>query len=179
MKLLMHACCGPCACEPVHKLCGEGQEITLYFYNPNIHPYQEYVRRRDTFLDYAEKVGVPAVLVDEYGLVEFVRHVAGQEEARCAYCYRTRLQKTAEYAAANAFDAFTTSLLVSPYQKHDLIRQIAEEAAAAAGVPFYYEDFRPLYRSGVGRSRQLQLYRQGYCACIYSEYERYREKKEK
>ena len=92
---------------------------------------------------------------------------------RCAYCYRVRMEAAALFAKENNFDAFSTTLLVSPYQKHDLIREIAEAVAAKTGIPFYYEDYRIGYQEGVEISKTLEMYRQPYCGCVFSERDRY------
>lgn len=93
---------------------------------------------------------------------------------RCTnYCYRTRLEKTAQYAKENGYDSFSTTLLVSPYQKHDDIKRIGEELAEKYGLEFHYVDFRAGYREGQAKARELGLYMQKYCGCIFSEEERF------
>ena len=144
-----------------------------YFFNPNIHPYQEYRRRMDTLRLYSEKRGLQVRYRDDYRLEEFLRNVAPQPEDRCRYCYRVRLEATAREAKANRFDGFSTTLLYSVYQKHQLIKETGEEISREAGILFYYEDFRPGWRKGIEISKAMELYRQQYCGCIYSEKERY------
>jgi predicted adenine nucleotide alpha hydrolase (AANH) superfamily ATPase len=119
-------------------------------------------------------------MIDEYGLRSFLRGLGPDTEAavRCGYCYRTRLEKTAAHAAQYGFDSFSTSLLVSPYQNHGLIRRAGEELAARYGVSFLYRDFRPRFREGQAKARALGLYMQKYCGCIFSEEERYVKKRE-
>ena len=119
-------------------------------------------------------------MIDEYGLRLFLQSTGNETETsepevrkRCVICYRMRLEKTAAYAAKHDFDAFGTSLLISPYQQHDTIRRIGEEAAAQYGVEFFYRDFRPLFRRGQNEARTLGLYMQKYCGCLFSEMERY------
>jgi predicted adenine nucleotide alpha hydrolase (AANH) superfamily ATPase len=104
---------------------------------------------------------------------EFLRNTIGDIEGRCTYCYTTRLDSTAMAAKEHGFDLFSTSILYSRYQKHDLTRRIGEEVAEKHGIPFYYEDFRPGWREGITESKEMGLYRQQYCGCIYSEKERY------
>ena len=89
------------------------------------------------------------------------------------------MRYAAQYAKENGYDAFSTTLLVSPYQKHELIKKLAEEAAAEFDIPFYYEDFREGYQRGVDISLELELYRQPYCGCVFSEEDRYLAKKRK
>ncbi|MGI6678644.1 MAG: epoxyqueuosine reductase QueH [Dehalobacterium sp.] len=174
MKLLLHACCGPCAVFPVQSLRKMGHEVNGYFYNPNIHPYKEYERRLLAFHEFSEKEQLETIIKDDYDLEGFLRMVHQREHIRCGFCYRMRLREAARIAKVNGFDAFTTSLLVSPYQKHDLIKQVGEEVGVEFSIPFYYRDFRSGYREGVNISREMGLYRQPYCGCIYSERDRYR-----
>jgi len=174
MKLLLHACCAPCSLECVEALAGEGIQPDLYWYNPNIHPYTEYRSRRDSLRAFAEAQALSLVMEDEYGLRPFIAAVEREGLQRCAFCYRLRLEKAAAFAAEKGYDAFTTTLLISPYQNHDRIREIGEELAACYAVSFFYRDFRPRFRQGQNQSRQAGYYMQKYCGCIYSEEERYR-----
>jgi len=173
MKILLHICCANCAIYPVETLSGEGHTLTALFFNHNIHPYREYVLRRDTARDYADRRGLPVLWRDEYRLDDFLAATAADPTKRCAYCYRSRLRETARTAAEGEYDAFTTSLLYSRYQNHDMIREIGEELAAEYGIPFLYRDFRSGWNEGIRISKEMQLYRQQYCGCIYSERDRY------
>lgn len=173
MRVLLHICCGPCALYPLAALRSEGLEVTGLFYNHNIHPYQEYQRRRDAALLMAEHEGLELILQDHYQLEEFLAQVAAEPEKRCGYCYASRLDAAARSARENGFDAFSSSLFYSRYQNHDLMRTKAEEAAERHGTPFLYRDFRPGWQEGIRRSKEMGLYRQQYCGCIYSEKERY------
>ena len=155
----------------------------MYWYNPNIHPFTEYSSRRDSLSLFAEKNKLPLIIEDDYGLRSFVKAVengncAGPTKAaRCAFCYRLRLGKAARLAAEEGYDAFSTTLLISPYQDHELLKQIGEEEAVNCGVKFFYRDFRPHFREGRQQAREAGYYMQKYCGCIYSEEERYLEKK--
>jgi len=173
MRVLLHTCCGPCALYPLTSLRAEGVEVTGFFFNHNIHPYQEYVRRRDAAQQMADLEGMPLVLRDEYRLEEFLANVAAEPDTRCGYCYASRLDAVAAAARDAGFDTFTSSLFYSRYQNHELMRQKAEESAARYGVQFLYRDFRPGWQEGIRRSKELGLYRQQYCGCVYSEKERY------
>lgn len=173
MRVLLHVCCGPCALFPLLQLREEGCEVTGFFFNHNIHPYQEYERRRDAARFMAEQEGMPLMVRDDYRLEDFLAAVAGNPGARCGYCYASRLDAVAAAARAEGFDAFSSSLFYSRYQNHDLMRAKAEEAAGCHGIPFLYRDFRSGWQEGIRRSRELGLYRQQYCGCIYSEKERY------
>jgi predicted adenine nucleotide alpha hydrolase (AANH) superfamily ATPase len=198
-KLLLHTCCAPCSVKCIDSLVDV--KPALFWYNPNIHPYTEYRERRDTLVKFAAYAGLDLISDDEYGLRLFLRGIyAGDAESniteelqakfpaddtpmelfqadarsqRCVYCYRLRLEKTAVRAAADGYDCFSTTLLISPYQNHDLIRQIGEELGETYGVKFLYRDFRPLFRAGQTKARELGLYMQKYCGCIFSEEERY------
>lgn len=176
MKILLHICCGPCALYPLAVLRGEGMLVTGFFHNHNIHPYQEYERRRDAAQQMARLEGLELTVRDDYRLEEFLSNVAAAPENRCAYCYASRLDMAAAAAREAGFDAFTSSLFYSRYQHHDLMRSKAEEAATRHGVAFLYRDFRPGWQEGIRRSKELGLYRQQYCGCIYSEKERYQPK---
>ncbi len=175
MKLLLHACCGPCACYPTKALAEQGVDFTLLYYNPNIHPYKEFKHRLSALRELAEKQDYRLIIDKTYPLEECVKGLLEEPGIRCAFCYRMRLRYTAKYAADNGFTAFSTTLLYSPYQKHELIVQAAQAAAEEFGVEFYYQDWRPHYQEGVDISLALGLYRQPYCGCVFSERDRYME----
>ena len=173
MKLLLHACCGPCACYPTEKLSGEGTAFDILFFNPNIHPYKEFKHRLSTLREFCEKKQYNLIINKSYPLEECIRGMLAEPTVRCAFCYRQRLRYVAQFAKENGYDAFSTTLLVSPYQKHELIKKEAQAAAEEFGVPFYYEDYREGYQRGVDISLELGLYRQQYCGCVFSERDRY------
>lgn len=173
MKILLHICCGPCALYPLRTLRAAGHEVTGFFFNPNIHPYQEYSRRLEAVNDMASKEALPLIIHDDYDLEGFLANVAPAPEKRCSYCYASRLMAAAEAAVEHGFEAFSASLLYSRYQRHDEIREWGEQLGRKHGVTFYYEDFRPGWQEGIRLSKELGLYRQQYCGCIYSEKERY------
>ncbi|MBR3139158.1 epoxyqueuosine reductase QueH [Candidatus Saccharibacteria bacterium] len=175
MKLLMHTCCAPCSVYCIDSLRAEKIEPTLFWYNPNIHPYTEYKARRDCLKDYAEKTKVELIIDEEYGLDEFCRSVVNDIPNRCVnYCYKKRLTETVRYAAKHGYDTFTTTLLVSPYQKHEEIIKVCEELSSLSGVEFLYRDFRVGFREGQQKAREAGLYMQKYCGCIFSEEDRYK-----
>jgi len=179
MKLLLHICCGPCAVYPVKELRSGGTEVTGFFFNHNIHPYTEYKLRRDAVQSYAEMVELKVIYRDEYRLEEFLENVAAQPAARCGYCYRSRLEETARSAAELGFPYFSSTLLYSRYQNQELIRAYGEELGERYGVKFYHDDFRRGWQEGIDLSKEMGLYRQKYCGCIYSEKDRYAKKKKK
>ncbi len=158
------------------KLDSKGLELKGLWFNPNIHPEEEYAMRLSTLKQLQGLWSLDIDYMDRYGLTEFLGALDGHEGIRCEACYRMRLDETASRAKAEGFDAFSTTLLVSPYQKHDLLQDVGRDIQEKHGVEFYYEDFRPTYREGVKISRELGLYRQRYCGCLYSEEEREREK---
>ncbi len=172
-KLLLHACCAPCSVSCIEPLRAEGFDLTAFWYNPNIHPFKEYEARRNCMIDYAASISLPIKVKEEYGLVPFVQAVAEDIEGRCRYCYEHRIEETARYAAEHGYDAFTTTLLASIYQKHDEIAAAAERFGAEYGVSFLYRDFRPNFRAGNQQARDEGLYMQKYCGCVFSEGERY------
>lgn len=173
MSLLLHICCGPCACYSVDAFGREGHEPTGFWYNPNIHPYTEYQKRLQAFRQFALAVALPTIDQDEYALEMWLREAVANKDDRCGCCYTIRLRATAREAAAKGFDAFSTTLLYSRYQKHDRIKQAAQAASEEFGVPFLYRDLRTGWSEGIRISKRLRLYRQQYCGCIYSEKERY------
>lgn len=176
-KILLHACCGPCSIYCTKTLKAMNIDFEILWYNINIHPYQEYVARRDTLVNLYKDTDINVNIIDEYGLVEFTRGVAKKENERCAYCYESRLRKVAQYAKENGFTGFSTTLLISPYQNHELLKQIGEQLAKEYSLEFIYVDFRPGFRQGQEMARQMGIYMQKYCGCVYSEYERFAKNK--
>ena len=174
MKLLMHTCCAPCSVFCIESLRNEKIEPDLYWFNPNIHPYIEYKTRRDTLIEYSKMINIKLIINENYGLKEFCKNVIGDLENRCVnYCYRVRLEETVRYAKENGYDAFTSTLFVSPYQKHEELKKICEELSKKYNIEFLYRDFRPGFRQGQAKARELGLYMQKYCGCIFSEEMRY------
>ena len=172
-SLLLHSCCGPCSTYPVKVLKEEGIDITSFWYNPNIHPFTEYRERRNCLREYAKVIELPLLERDDYGLRPFVREVAEDIDGRCIKCYEMRFYETARQAKEGGFDSFTSSLFISPYQNHELMQETAQRAAAEYGVEFLYRDFRPYFRAGQDKARELNFYMQKYCGCVFSEQERY------
>lgn len=173
MKLLLHTCCAPCSVYCIEELKKENIDITSFWYNPNIHPYKEYEARLETLKNYDKKIGIPLIIKDYYGLREFCKNVTDKLDNRCGYCYLCRLDKTACYAKENGYDAFSTTLLISPYQNHELLKKTGEMLSKKYNIKFLYKDFRPGFRYGQNKARELGLYMQKYCGCIFSEEERY------
>jgi predicted adenine nucleotide alpha hydrolase (AANH) superfamily ATPase len=183
-RLLIHVCCAHCAAYTAEHWRREGYDATGFWYNPNIHPYTEHQHRLESVKSLAAQIELPLIIADGYDLPEYFRRVAGHEAERCQYCFELRLTKTAETASEKGYDAFTTTLLISPHQKHDLIKETGEKAAirqahgerGGKGVEFLYADLRKRYSDSRHITKPMDLYRQQYCGCIYSEWERFSEK---
>ena len=173
MTTLMHICCAPCANQPIEVLRADGIEVAGFWYNPNIHPFTEYRARRNCLRDYAQQIDLKLIEQNDYALRPFVRAVAEDIAHRCGKCYEMRLFEAARQARELGFDSFTSSLFISPYQNHELMKETAQRAAAEYGVEFLYRDFRPYFRAGQERARELGFYMQKYCGCVFSEEERY------
>ena len=177
MKLLLHICCAPCSTEAVERLSSE-HEVTGFFYNPNIHPREEYDLRRRELEKYAEERGIPLIFSD-YDVKRWADFVVGLEEEpeggqRCRACFQMRLEKTAETATALGFEAFTTTLSISPHKNSAVINSVGAQASAKYGVSFLAEDFKKKdgFKKSVESSRRHGLRRQSYCGCVYSKKER-------
>ena len=173
MKTLLHICCAPCANQCIEVLRTDKIEVTGFWFNPNIHPFTEYKARRNCLREYADTIDLTLIEKNDYALRPFIRTVAEDIENRCGKCYEIRLFEAARQAKDGGFDSFTSSLFISPYQNHDLMRSVAERAAAEYGVEFLYRDFRPYFRAGQDFAREHGFYMQKYCGCIFSEEERY------
>ena len=188
MRVLLHMCCGPCAIMPIRELSAEGFAVEGWFYNPNIHPLAEYLRRRAGAADVAAAHGIPLHFPEpspdrsggpgvsgrsEYDVTAWCRAALDYEGGRCLYCRESRFETVARAARDLGFDAFTSSLLYSRRQDHEGMRAAGERASALTGVPFLYRDFRPFWQDGIAASKELGIYRQQYCGCVFSEEERY------
>jgi len=172
-RLLLHMCCGPCTIYPLRTLRADGWSVHGFFYNPNIQPCREFERRLEAARTVSEREGLPLIVRDDYDPVEFLRNVVFREQQRCVYCYSVRIEAAARIARKSGFDAFSTTLLYSKLQKHELIEEIARDTSRRIGVPFIYRDFRQGWREGHEAAKMMGIYRQQYCGCIYSEAERY------
>jgi len=184
-RLLVHMCCGPCSIAPLKSVLSGSTEVWGYFYNPNIHPKKEFLLRLEAVRRLAGLLSIDVLYHEEYDPRDFIlglkaagggsSHPAFGE--RCAFCYSGRMEATARAAAENGFTAFSTSLLYSRYQDHEGIRSFGNEMAIKYGVRFYYDDYRPMWQEGIDASKEMGLYRQKYCGCVYSRIERYSKKK--
>jgi predicted adenine nucleotide alpha hydrolase (AANH) superfamily ATPase len=174
-RLLLHICCGPCAIYPVQVLRDQGYDVTGLYFNPNIHPLQEYLKRRQGVVETAERLDLPVIYKDkDHDPASYLRAVAFRENNRCFHCYTMRLEKTWSVAKRGGFDCFTSTLLYSKFQQHQTIADLGRDIAGRGATQFLYQDFREGWKQGIDISKEWNIYRQQYCGCIYSEMERYR-----
>ncbi|MBI4288902.1 MAG: epoxyqueuosine reductase QueH [Chloroflexi bacterium] len=172
-NVLIHICCAPCATYTVEHWRAQKLEVAGLSFNPNIHPYTEHRQRLESLKTFAGSVDMPLFIPPGYDMVGFLRRVVGKEGNRCIECFRMRLSEAAVQAKDKGFDAFTTTLLISPHQKHSLLKEVGEAVGEEHGVRFLYADLRQGFSESRRMSKELGLYRQQYCGCIYSEWERY------
>ena len=173
MKLLLHTCCAPCLIYPLESLRKKGFEVSGLFYNPNIHPFSEYRERKRAVEEYSSKMGVE-IFYPDYAPEEFFRAVNMMEEKneRCPICWYQRFKFCAQVAREIGATYFSSTLLVSPYQDHELLNKIGFDVAGEEDVEFYYEDFRPGFKKAHDDAKTQGIYCQKYCGCIFSEIER-------
>lgn len=171
--ILLHQCCGPCSIYPIRELISSGFTPVLFFYNPNIHPIKEFYLRLDNGVKVAEHFGLRYYFDNEYGLKKFLSSLEGNYDDRCSTCYDMRISELCKKAVELRIKYITSSILYSKMQKHQLFVDIATKYAKEHGLEFVYEDFRRGWQNGIDESKQMELYRQNYCGCIFSEEERF------
>lgn len=175
VKVLVHACCAPCSSEVINEL-RNNADITIYYYNPNIYPYEEYEKRWEQFsklpFDFKKINGY----YDENIYLNYVQDVKDLKEGsiRCYKCYDFRIRETARYAKEHGYDYFTTTLSISPYKNSKWINELCTKYSEEFGVEFIYSDFKKNdgYKKSIIISKENNLYRQEYCGCRYSLNER-------
>ena len=176
-RLLIHACCAPCLVavydDTIKNMINmDIDEFDVIWHNTNIHPKIEYEKRKETFVSYVNSMGKTPIMIDEYNMNKFISDVVNLDKTkykmRCEYCYVSRLEKVFEYAKENGYTHVTTTLLISPFQKHDVIKKVCESLAKKYDVIFLYKDYRSLFEEGQQKAKELGMYRQKYCGCIYS-----------
>ncbi|OBQ50186.1 epoxyqueuosine reductase QueH [Halodesulfovibrio spirochaetisodalis] len=173
-RVLLHMCCGPCSITTIKELQSEGLEITGFFYNPNIHPTKEYLRRREGALEVANRFDIKVIMRDqEYDPQKWFRTMCYREENRCFHCYAMRMERAFSIGRKGNFDYVTTTLLYSRMQKHEDIKKLGEDMAQGGSAKFLYRDFRTGWKEGIETSKDWGVYRQQYCGCLYSEGDRY------
>ena len=175
-KVLLHICCAPCACYPVNFLREKGYDVTGFWYNPNIHPFEEYRLRKLTLMEYEKKIQMPVIYNDFFNYEYWLKFTypgwsQHNKNYRCTLCYKDRLDKAAKTAKEQNFDYFTSTLLYSKYQNHEVMISLARLAGKKYNVKFLYYDFREGWKEGIRISKELGLYRQRYCGCIFSQQE--------
>ena len=161
MNILLHICCAPCSLYTIDKLKQDGHKIQGFFYNPNIYPSAEYKLRRQAVVEMAKRLNVDVTYKDENRTI-----VAAQQ--RCYNCWRMRLSEAANAAKNEHAEAFSTTLLISPYQNHDEIRIIGRDLGKETNIDFYYDDFRTGFRKSQQMAKEQGVYRQKYCGCEFS-----------
>ncbi|MGB9636615.1 MAG: epoxyqueuosine reductase QueH [Thermoplasmata archaeon] len=177
--LLLHICCAPCFTYVRKALRAQSIEFTGYFYNPNIHPLKEYLLRAETLKNFVSATGEKVIFNTDYPAREFIiSSITLEQEGkiRCSACYEKRLRATAIAARERGCRTYSTTLLLSPYQKHELLVEIGNRIADEESVDFYYEDFRHGFRESIEIARAKNLYLQNYCGCIFSEFEKNQKK---
>jgi epoxyqueuosine reductase len=173
MNILLHICCGPCLIYPFGRLKDRGFQISGFYYNPNLYPPDEYHRRLEALKFLAKEFSLEVEYpehrgADFFSAIESQEEPPKQEAQRCLICWSLRLRKTAQQAKKSGFAAFSTTLLVSPYQDHDLLKQLGRQIGQETGIEFYYEDFRPGFKQAQAEAKAKGIYRQKYCGCKYS-----------
>ncbi|MBP7056614.1 MAG: epoxyqueuosine reductase QueH [Candidatus Omnitrophica bacterium] len=173
MNILLHICCAPCAIGPIDLLRKDGHLLAGFFYNPNIHPYSEYLKRKAEADRYGKEVGL-RINESGYNIDDYFEHIVYNEGSRerCPSCWWLRALRAAKFAKENGFDSFTTTLLASPYQDHEVLKSICEDVGKNCGIEFYYKDFRPFFKESQAKAREKGIYMQNYCGCLYSEMEK-------
>jgi predicted adenine nucleotide alpha hydrolase (AANH) superfamily ATPase len=174
--MLLHVCCGPCACGAVPYWQRHAREVVGFFYNPNIHPLLEHRRRLQGAREVAQLTRINLLVDEAYDPEAWFADVSGEEGTRCERCIGMRLERAAVEAAVQGCEVFSTSLSISPWQDHDAIQARGRAAGTNSGVEFVYEDLRPEYPVSRQVSREQGIYRQKYCGCLVSEWERYRDR---
>ncbi|MBN2190437.1 MAG: epoxyqueuosine reductase QueH [Candidatus Aureabacteria bacterium] len=176
MRILLHACCGPCATYPIERLLLKKYKVTCFFFNPNIHGYQEYVRRYEALRTVCGNYNVELCGFGEYNIFDWFSSVSGNMDERCLSCYKHRIGATVKKAAELGISDFTTTLLISRKQDHEKIRSACESGAEDSGIRFFYEDFRKGWKEHWQITGKLNIYKQQYCGCVFSEKERFEKK---
>jgi len=173
-NILIHTCCAPCATYVFEKLVSECWKPVAFFYNPNIHPKDEYARRLEELTGFAHLKNYELITEEDNPKVwfEVIKGLESEKEGglRCEACFKLRLEKTAIYASRKNFDAFSTVLTISPHKNSALINKIGKELENKYNIPFLEADFKKQdgFKKSLELSKEYNLYRQNYCGCIYS-----------
>ena len=172
-RILLHVCCGTCALYP-YFLLKQNFDVTFFYYNPNIHPRKEYIKRLEIIKVISKKYSIPLV-IGKYEVKKWFRLTADLKNEpeggiRCAQCFDMRLDSTADMAKKLGFDLFCTTLTISPHKNYRIINSIGMELASVKGIGFYKADLKKKdgFKKTMELSKKLNLYRQNYCGCVYS-----------
>lgn len=175
IRILLHSCCAPCSVSVIDHLKKAGFSPTVFWFNPNIHPYTEFRMRKKTLEQFSQLSNLEFVDGGSYDIQKFLLDLNGEFrfKFRCEICYFLRLRACVNFAKEKGFEFFSTTLLVSPFQNHEQIKKQAFDLAKVAGLRFHYFDFRPFFKQGQQKAIELGLYMQKYCGCVFSEEERF------
>ncbi|WP_448589132.1 epoxyqueuosine reductase QueH [Thermodesulfobium sp.] len=168
MKILLHICCGPCASGVVPWFKAQGLDFVGFYYNPNIQPFSEYEKRRVNLEEVAKILDFDVIYSIDWEVEKWIHNFSSEQ--RCYNCIFLRLEKTAKLAKEIGFDAFSTTLSISPYQSLDVIRNCFERISNKYKIDYVFNNFRSLYQDSIKFSKSNGIYRQNYCGCIISEY---------
>ncbi len=176
MEILLHVCCGPCAIYPATYLKNNNITFKGYFFNPNIQPYTEIEKRIESLKELTTFLSLEVIWDEDMYTPEtwfgFIGKKFNKKE-RCSLCYELRIAKTAQKAKLMGFSGFSTTLLYSKYQNHEEIKRVSLDISQKYEIDFFYHDFRAGWELGIEKSKEMGIYRQAYCGCIFSEKERY------
>lgn len=172
-SVLVHVCCAHCAAYTIRFWQKQGYRVEAFWYNPNIHPEEEHRLRLEATVKLLDEEGVPFVIDPDYQPSVYFDAVRGREKDRCKSCFRLRLEKTVNIALERGFNAFSSSLLISPHQEHENILLTGNMLAEARGIRFLYSDLRRRYSDSRVITKHRSLYRQEYCGCQFSKQERF------
>jgi len=171
VKIILHICCGVCAAGAAERLIAEGHEVKGYFYNPNIHPQEEYERRLEAARKVAVEMGFPLAagryLPESWFALTAPLKDEPEGGRRCEVCFRHRLEKTYQYLQDSDYDAFTTTLTISPHKAAGIINRIGQ---GIGGDRFMVRDFKKKagFQRATELAKEMSIYRQDYCGCVYS-----------
>jgi len=179
-KFLFHVCCGPCSIAIFEEL-SQNFSVTAHFYNPNIHPAEEYAKRKNEVLRICQDLNIP-VVEEEYNTKHWFEKIVGLEDepeggTRCVECFKMRLEQAAKYARDNGFEYFGTSLTSGRNKRAEIINPLGIQAGEKYGVKFFEEDWKKGGRQEMARQliKQKNIYTQDYCGCVYSRLKKYPE----
>ena len=170
--LFLHICCAPCSIEVIDALVKDGYEIFGYFYNPNIHPFDEYKKRRDSVIQYLEKLGIKYEIAD-YDVHEYFDKIGDIQKGkgRCTLCYDLRMERTASRAKELGYEIFSTTLLFNPHKDFKFIARVGKENAKKYDLHFYFPKLKHDHWGNKAKAKELGMYSQKYCGCVFSSVE--------